>query len=78
MEILDQRVSASLQLQDHLSQVGNFVRWTQEFIVGPQVEITRVLALSDQCVVTVTLEVVFLVIKGHIMRVTPDLTVTRS
>lgn len=78
MEALDQSVSSIAQVKYHFPQVRNTVRWAQPFIVGPQVVVTGILAISDQRVVTITLEVIFLIVKGHIMGVTPDLAIPRS
>ena len=72
---LDQGVRIAIQVQCNRSDVGHSVRWSSEFIVRPEVE-GFIQAIFDQCVVTVALEVELLVVKGHIVRVTPDLAVS--
>ena len=77
MEVLEQGVGIAIQLQDYLPHVGHPVWGIEEFVDRPEVE-GVVQTVSYQCVVTVTLEVVFLAVKGDIVRVTPDLAETRS
>ena len=76
-EVPDQGVDVARVLQDKLPDVGDFIRWISLLVVRPEVEASGVEAVSDQGVVTVTLEVVLLLVKGYVVRVSPDLTVSR-
>ena len=75
-KVLEQGVDIAIQLQRNLPQERDFIRGIPELVVRPEVE-GVVQAISDQCVVTVTLEVVFLAIKCDVVWVSPDLTITR-
>ena len=76
-EVKNQRICVARVLQDQFPDVGHFVGWVAFLVVSPEVEATVIDAVSDQGVVTVSLEVIFLLVKGDIVRITPHLTVTR-
>ena len=73
-----QAVSIATDFKDQLIQARPAVRGLTSLVLGPQVEVGLVQAVSDQGVVTVSLEVVLPLVKGRVVRVTPDLTVSWS
>ena len=77
-EVPDQRIDISRVLQDQFPDVGNLIRGVSLLVVCPEVEAARVEAVLDQGVVTVTLEVVLLPVKGHVVRIAPYLTIAWS